>query len=111
MHRNYHYEYGCVVSRAGPAISLPGTTLTAGVGGSRQLAVVLSAAAPADVTVTLASSDASKVTVVPATVVILKGATAPATSPQVFGAGVGSTTVSASAPGYTPVSSTTVNVN
>jgi hypothetical protein len=82
------------------AIGVP-ASLTVGLGHATQLAVTLPAAAPAGgVTVSLASADPAKVSV-PATVSIPQGATAPTTQPSVTGTGLGTTTITASAPGYT----------
>jgi hypothetical protein len=82
-------------------INSPANT-TVKLGQSASFGVTLSApAAAGGVTVTLKSSDASKVTVTPGSVVIPQGATTPLTQPQVTGAGIGSTTVTASATGYT----------
>ena len=52
------------------------------------------------VTVTLTSSDTSKVTI-PASVFIAAGATTPASQPQVTAVGIGSSTITAAATGYT----------
>ena len=89
------------VTVQGPlSISVPVST-SMGLGQPAAFAVTLPAAAPAGgVTVNLSSADATKVTV-PASVFIAAGATAPATQPQVTGAGIGSATVTASATGYT----------
>jgi trimeric autotransporter adhesin len=68
---------------------------------SADLAVTLPSPAPAGgVTVTLVSSDPSKVTVSP-TVSIAAGQTTPASPAQVTGVDFGTTTITASAPGYT----------
>lgn len=91
------------------SIGLP-SSLNLQLGQSAALAVTLPAPAPADVVVTLASSDASKVTL-PATVTIAKGSTTPSTPPQAKGVNLGSATITASAPGYSPPSTTTVNVS
>jgi hypothetical protein len=81
-------------------ISAPANTPVR-LGQSAALVVTLPAPAPAGgVTVTLTSSDTSKVTLTPASVVIPQGATTAATPPQVTGAGIGSATITASAPGY-----------
>ncbi len=73
------------------------------------LAVSLQAVAPAGgVTVTLGSANQTKATV-PASVFIAAGQTAPATQPQVTGLGVGTVSITASAPGYA-TTSTTVTV-
>jgi hypothetical protein len=83
------------------SISVPALT-TLGLGQSSAFTVTLSAAAPAGgLTVNLASSDTTKVTAT-ASVSIAAGATTPATQPQVTGAGIGMTSITASAVGYTP---------
>ncbi|HXS96501.1 MAG TPA: PKD domain-containing protein [Candidatus Limnocylindrales bacterium] len=93
------------VVTAGP-IGLP-SGVTAPLAGQATFTVTLPVAAPAGgVTVTLSSADSSKATVTPATVTIAAGQTTPATQPKVNGVNVGSTTISASAPGYTSSSQT-----
>ena len=82
-----------------PQIGIPATTVL--LGQSTALSIILSAPAPSDLTVNLVSGDGGKVTVSPATITILQGAMTPATPPQVTGAGIGATTVTASAAGYT----------
>jgi trimeric autotransporter adhesin len=86
-----------------PTITLG--TITAPLGGSAPFTVTLSSPAAADVTVTLASSDANKASV-PTSVLILKGQTAPAAQPQVNGVSpvTPAATITASAPGYTGTS-------
>jgi len=76
--------------------------VTVGTGQSTALAVTLSAPAPAQgVTVTLQSANTSILTVTPS-VFIAGGQTTPTTQPQVTGVGFGSTTVTASGPGFNP---------
>ncbi len=88
------------VKSAGQII-LPNLT-SVPVGQSVSFPVSLPAPAPAGgVTVTLSSSDATKATVTPTTVTIAAGQTAPATQPTLSGVALGSTTIAASAPGYT----------
>ncbi len=71
-----------------------------GPGQSAPLNVMLSSPAPdGGETVTLGSSNSKTLTVTPS-VFIPKGATTPATQPQVTGVAFGSATVTASAPGY-----------
>ncbi len=85
-------------------------TLSLGLGQSVAFPISLSSPAPqGGVTVTLSSSDSTKVAASPNTVTIAAGQTEPATQPQITGTGIGSATITASAPGYVP-SSTTVSV-
>jgi hypothetical protein len=84
-----------------PAISLP-ANVSVGIGQSLAYPVSLAAPAPAGgVTVTLISSDTSKVAVTPS-VFIAGGATSPASQAVINGNSIGSATISASAPGFTP---------
>ena len=84
-------------------ITLPvGISVTAGQ--STPFPITLGAPAPVDVTISLLSSDGSKLTVSPASVLILAGATTPASQPQVTGVSTGSANVSATASGYSPAS-------
>ena len=67
--------------------------------------ILLGSPAPSGgVTVTLVSSNPNSVSISPATVVVPGGATSPATQPQVTGVDIGSSTITASAPGYTSAS-------
>lgn len=78
--------------------------VTVGPGQSVPIAVTLATPAPqGGVTIALVSSDPSKATVTP-TVTIPQGAVTPAAQPQVSGVAFGSTTISASAPGFTGTS-------
>jgi len=56
--------------------------------------------APRGVTITLASSDASKVTISPSTVFIQQGATAPGHATAGDGVNFGSANINATAPGF-----------
>ncbi|MBS1855790.1 MAG: hypothetical protein JST11_10520, partial [Acidobacteria bacterium] len=96
------------VQSAGTVVVPAAVTLS--LGQTSTLNVTLSAPAPAALNVTLSSSNPSKVTVSPATVAFAQGATTPATQPTVTGVDVGSATITASAPGYDPGTST-VQVN
>ena len=63
--------------------------------------LTLPTAAPAGgVIVTLKSSDPSKVTISATAAIIPEGSTTPAAQPQITGVGIGSATITASAPGY-----------
>jgi hypothetical protein len=87
------------------AISLP-AGLTVGAGVSTPLPVTLPIPAPpGGVTVSLSGSDPTKVTVSPATVSIASGSKTPAVQPIVIGQMVGSSTITASAPGFSPATS------
>ena len=95
-----------VTVRNAALIVVPATT-TVGLGQSTAFSVTLSAPAPVGgVTVTLASSNATKVTVSPAAVNFAAGATTPSTLPQVAGIGIGSATITASATGFTSATGT-----
>lgn len=75
--------------------------------GSTAFPVTLTMPAPGNgVSVSLSSGDPSKITVSPTSVFIVAGAIAPAAQPQITAVGSGSTTVGASAPGFTPASQT-----
>ena len=68
-------------------------------------AVSLGTAAPTGgLTVTLSSSDPTKLTITPATLTFAAGSTTPTVTPQVYGADLGYSTVTATAPGYTSAS-------
>jgi uncharacterized protein YjdB len=98
-----------VTQPAAGTILLPAST-TVGLNQSVSLQVTLPAPAPADgVTVSLASSDTSTATVTPS-VFIAARTTFPATQPQVSGIKLGSASITASAPGFTP-GTTQVQVN
>jgi trimeric autotransporter adhesin len=78
---------------------------TVALGQSANFPVTLSAPAPAGgTTVTLASNDGSKVSISPSTISVPGGQTAPTVQPQISGAGVGSATITATAPGFTQAS-------
>lgn len=80
-------------------------TLSVGLGQSSTLTISLSSAAPqGGVTVTLSSNDPTKATVSPSSVFIPAGQTQPAVQPQVTGTGPGSTTITATAPGFVSAS-------
>lgn len=68
------------------------------------LTLTAPAPSPSGVTVTLTSSDPSKAAIAPSTISIPAGATAPGAPPVLTGVNFGSTTISASAPGYTSAS-------
>ncbi len=88
------------------AISLP-ANVSVTPGQTLAFPVTLPSAAPqGGVTVSLSSSDTSKVTISPATVTIAAGQTQPATQPQITGVNFGSSTITASAPGYATGSQT-----
>jgi len=90
------------------SITIP-TGLNVGLGLSVPFPITLSSPAPAGgVTVTL-TGDPSIVTLT-SPVVVPAGATSPTTQPQITGVGLGSATVTATAPGYSPASQT-VQVN
>jgi hypothetical protein len=90
---------------AAGSIGLP-AGVTVGLGGSAPFAVTLPVAPASAVTVTLSSSDPTRVSVTPTTVSIAAGQTTPASQPVVTGLNTGSSSVSASAPGYTTASQT-----
>ena len=82
------------------SIVLP-SGLTVGLTQSQPLTVSLTAPAPAGgATIALLSGDPSKVTIDPATITIAGGQTSPTTPPQITGVSLGSTTITASAPGF-----------
>ncbi len=112
---------GTTVIRAGAPPNFPDTFLTVTVIGSGAITlpdrtalvpnqstafrVILSTPAPeGGLAVTLASSDSSKLALSPTNVFFAGGSTTPATQPQMTGLAIGSATISASAPGYTPAS-------
>jgi hypothetical protein len=87
-------------------ITLP-SSITVTRNGIAPFPVLLGSPAPAGgITVTLISSNSSLVTISPTSIFIAAGATASNTQPQVTGIDIGSATISASAPGYTPASQT-----
>jgi hypothetical protein len=80
-------------------------------GQTAPFAVTLSQPAPAGgTTITLSSSDSGTATFSPSTLTIAGGQTQPAAQAQVTGVGVGLAAITASAPGYSPISRT-VQVN
>ena len=90
-----------VTQAASGAILLP-TSATVGLNQSVALQVTLSAPAPAGgVTVSLASSDTSTATVTPSVFIAARN-TSSTTQPQVNGIKLGSASITASAPGFTP---------
>jgi hypothetical protein len=90
-----------VTQTAAGGIVLPGG-VTVGLDQSAAIQVTLPAAAPASgVTVSLSSSNTSTVTVTPS-VFVAAGSTTPATQAQVGGLQLGSASITASAPGFTP---------
>jgi PKD domain len=93
------------VSVVSPGTIVLPSNVTVGPGQSTAFPVTLSAPAPpGGVTIALLSSDVSKVTITPASVLIPAGSIAPATQPRVNGGtSLGSATITASAPGYSPV--------
>jgi uncharacterized protein YjdB len=95
---------------SGGNVVVPASSTLAMGASATPLVVSLSAAAPAALTVTLASSDNTLVTVSPATVSIAKGDTTPGTQPTIFGVKIGTANVTASAPGYV-TGTTAVQVN
>ncbi len=85
---------------ASTAISLP-AGLDVGMGQTMPFAVTLPSPAPAGgVTIALVSSDLTKLTISPASVFVSAGATAPYAQPQISGAGLGTASITASAPSY-----------
>jgi len=103
-----------VQTTASVTVAAPGTItipagLNVGLGQTVPFPITLSKPAPAGgVTVTL-TGDPSLVTIT-SSVVVPAGATQPTSQPQVTGVGLGSATITATAPGYTPASQT-VQVN
>jgi hypothetical protein len=75
---------------------------TVAIGQSIAMAVTLSSAPPADTVVALSSSDSTKLSVSPSSVTIPAGQTQPASQPQVTGKALGTATIQASAPFYSP---------
>ena len=90
-----------ITVQAAGAISVP-AILNPALGQSVTLAVSLASAPSSPVTVTLVSSDPTKVSVSAATVTIPAGQTTPSSQPQVSGVNIGTATITASAPGYSP---------
>jgi hypothetical protein len=91
-------------------IIMPAST-TLALGQSAPFAVSLSTPAPAaGVTVTLVIGDGTKASLSTLTVAFAPNATLPASQPQITGTGLGSTTISATAPNYTGTTGT-VQVN
>ncbi len=87
-------------------IIIPSATVLA-LGQSVPFAVSLSTPAPAaGVTVTLVIADGTKASLSTLTVAFAPNATLPASQPQLSGTGLGSTTISATAPNYTSASGT-----
>ena len=95
----------------GGSLNIPSSPITVGPTQSASFPISLSAAAPANgVSVALTSSNPSIATI-NSPVFIIGGATAPAAQPTVTGVNFGTTTMSASAPGFASVpANTTVNV-
>lgn len=97
------------VVNLGP-ITLP-ANLSVPLAQSVPIAVTLPGPAPSGgVVVTLGTGDPSKATVAPSTVNIAAGQSTPTVPPQVTGLGLGATTISVSAPGYTSANQTQVSV-
>ncbi len=101
-----NYVNGTATVNVQPSGGIALGSVTVPVGQSVTIPVTLASAAPADVTITLSSSNTNNVTISPATVTILKGQTAPATQPTVTGVAFGTSTISASANGFIPVTQT-----
>ena len=81
-------------------ITLP-SNVKLSLGQSSPFPVALTTPAPTGgVTITLASSDATSVTISPSAVFVPSGSTVPLAQPQVTGENLGSSTITASAPGY-----------
>jgi trimeric autotransporter adhesin len=114
IHASSPPQFGDVASTvnvvSAGTLSLPANVVVP-LGQSVSYSIAIGSPAPAGGTiVTLASSDPSKLSISPSSVSIPVGATAPVSLPQLTGLGVGTVTVSASAPGATTASQT-VQVN
>jgi len=97
------------VTVAAPGTITVPTGLNVSLGQTVAFPITLSTPAPAGgVTVTLTANPS--ILTITSSVVVPAGATTPATQPQVTGVGLGSATVTVTAPGYTPASQT-VQVN
>lgn len=92
------------------AISLP-SSLTLTPGQTVSFPITLSTPAPAGgVSISLVSSDSTRVVPSSPSIFIAAGATAPATQPTIKALGFGTVTISGTAPGYSPATST-IQVN
>jgi hypothetical protein len=91
------------VGRLGAILLQSGVTVDSG----KSVPIQVSLASPAPqggVTISLASTDFTKATISPTQVSIPQGATAPSQAPQVTGVNPGTTTINATAPGFTGAS-------